>query len=451
MASFLAALDGLQYPYGAGFAVSIQDQCWRNHARHAILLRRNFSRPMSGRHDVARLDPVAAITVAVIAKGMETMHQIALNARVVCLDGPVGKCSHLVFLPGARTLTHFVVSGDTDAQWDDRIVPLEMIIGSDESVINLNCTREEVAALPAFSDREFVAYSSEEYMASSMMMSDPYTMPMYIPVNNEIVHENIPEGLRAIRYGTVVEATDGPVGSVDQLLLDPETSEITHFTLQEDHLWGKAKVITLPLTAVDHADENTVYLKLDKASIAVLPAIKGGKKGDSGERPGRVELIAKVFDAPEKAAESLEFVRSLERAQHGALKIRNSAIIIKDAQGKVTVTEPSTLSRRKGRWMGAVAGGLLGALAGPVGIVIGAAAGAGIGHTSPKWFDLGLPDEFLTRLQGRLTPSSSALVLVVDHTYSRSLKESLSSSDGFIMETTLTDEVVAQLLDEQEK
>ena len=343
------------------------------------------------------------------------MHQIALNARVVCLDGPVGKCSHLVFLPGARTLTHFVVSGDTDAQWDNRIVPLEMIIGSDESVINLNCTHEEVAALPAFSDREFVAYSSEEYMASSMMMSDPYTMPMYIPVNNEIVHENIPEGLRAIRMEPWSRATDGPVGSVDQLLLDPETSEITHFTLQ-DHLWGKAKVITLPLTAVDHADENTVYLKLDKASIAVLPAIKGGKKGDSGERPGRVELIAKVFDAPEKAAESLEFVGHLSRAQHGALNPQFGD----HHQGC------ARQSRRRGTDHAAPQGSLDGC------------SGRGIvrcarrprrhrnrrcrrcrdwPYVARDWFDLGLPDEFLTRLQGRLTPSSSALVLVVDHTY----------------------------------
>jgi uncharacterized membrane protein len=163
-----------------------------------------------------------------------------------------------------------------------------------------------------------------------------------------------------------------------------------------------------------------------------------------------MELVAKVFDTPDKAAEALSNVQSLARAQHGALKIREAAIIVKDANGGLTVTEARGLTPKRGGWMGAVAGGLLGALAGPVGIVIGAAAGAGLGHAVPKWMDLGLPDEFLKRLQGHLTPSSSALVLVVEHHSQQSLAELLGTDDGLLLHHTLTDEVVEQLLHEQE-
>jgi uncharacterized membrane protein len=383
------------------------------------------------------------------------MQQIALKARVVCTDGPAGHCTHLVFHPATRTLTHFVVSGEKDGQ--DRLVPVERIVESGESVISLDCTVQELASMPAFSGHEYVTYAQDDAMVDYMAgggygyMGDPYMMPVYTPVGGEVVHEQIPEGLRAIRYGARVEATDGSVGLVDQLLLDPATNEITHFTLQEGHFWGKKKSVTLPISAVDHTEEDVIYLRLNKQAISVLPALPIRKRDDKGNRRGGIELIAKVFDSPDKAAEELTFVHGLQRAQHGALKVRSAAIIVKDASGKVTVKESHGFSPRRGGWMGAVAGGLLGALAGPVGIAIGAAAGAGIGHAAPKWIDLGLPDEFLNRLQAHLTPSSSALVLVVEHHYLQSLAESLDRPNGILLQHTLTDEVVEELLREQEK
>jgi uncharacterized membrane protein len=173
-------------------------------------------------------------------------------------------------------------------------------------------------------------------------------------------------------------------------------------------------------------------------------------KADKRGQPIRIELIARVFDAPQKAAESLAFVKDLERHQHGALKIRNSAILVKDADGRATITETGDVTPKRRSWAGAIAGGLLGALAGPVGIVVGAAAGAGLGRVSTRWLDLGLPDEFLKRLQSNLKPNSSALVLLVEHKYLKQLSESMAGMEGIVMQHTLTDAVVEQLLQEQE-
>ena len=212
--------------------------------------------------------------------------------------------------------------------------------------------------------------------------------------------------------------------------------------------WAQQKAkVTLPLSAVRFAEEDIVHLKLDKQAIKALPAVprKTQKKG----KAGRFELVARVFDAPNKAAESLAFVKELQRQQRGALKIHNSAILVKDAEGKMTITETGDLSPRKGTVLGAVAGGLLGALAGPVGILVGAAAGAGLGRVSTRWIDLGLPDEFLNRMQGYLKPNSSALILVVEHSYVKQLSESMAGMEGVVMQHTLSDAVVEQLLKEQ--
>lgn len=377
------------------------------------------------------------------------MQEIPLNANVVCVDGPVGKSTHVIIDPRSRTVTHIVVKADKDWAGHDWLVPLNHIVGSTHDHIRLDLTRAELAKLTPFSETHYVDYGYEEaaYSPDYMGMSGPYMIPTASTAYTPMVDESVPQGERALMSGANVEASDGKVGTVGELLLD-ENGKITHFTLQEGHFWGKHEV-TIPLTAVRSAEETTVHLKLDKKAIKALPAVprSSGKKGSM--RPARYELVARVFDAPNKAAESLGFVKELQRQQHGALKIHNSAILVKDANGKLTVTDTGNLTPRQGTWMGAVAGGLLGALAGPVGIAIGAAAGAGLGRASTRWIDLGLPDEFLKRLQGYLQPNSSALVLLVEHEYVKLLSESMAGEEGMVMQHTLSDAVVEQLLKEQ--
>jgi sporulation protein YlmC with PRC-barrel domain len=62
------------------------------------------------------------------------------------------------------------------------------------------------------------------------------------------------------------------VGKVDEFLVNPENSHITHLILRRGHLWGKRDV-SVPLDQIDSIDDDVVYLKLDKAAVGELPAI----------------------------------------------------------------------------------------------------------------------------------------------------------------------------------
>jgi hypothetical protein len=42
--------------------------------------------------------------------------------------------------------------------------------------------------------------------------------------------------------------------------------------MREGHLWGQ-KDVSIPVSQIDHYQDNTVYLKLDKQSIEALPGI----------------------------------------------------------------------------------------------------------------------------------------------------------------------------------
>ena len=243
-----------------------------------------------------------------------------------------------------------------------------------------------------------------------------------------------------------VRASDGQVGLVGGLISDESGGAVTHLVLQEGHLWGK-KEVTLPVSAVDRVEGDTVYLKLDKKAIAQLPTVpqrRGYVKGEAD-----IELVARVFGDPEKdnaklAQEALEFVEDLHRRR--TFKILNAAVLVKDKEGNVSVTDTKEIDPKKGRLLGAITGGLIGLLAGPGGAVIGALAGLGAGGAAGKWIDEGFSNKFLKNLQEYLQPGSAALILLVEHRWVQSVAQSMAGVEGIVFQQPLTDKLVEDLM-----
>ncbi len=60
---------------------------------------------------------------------------------------------------------------------------------------------------------------------------------------------------------------------LDGLLVEPEDGQhITHLLVRKGHLWDQ-KDVTIPISQIDHMERNTVYLKIDKRTIASLPSV----------------------------------------------------------------------------------------------------------------------------------------------------------------------------------
>ena len=90
---------------------------------------------------------------------------------------------------------------------------------------------------------------------------------------DDIQQENIPNDEMALHSGMEVEASDGKIGKLDALVLDPKSGAVTDLLMRKGHLWG-AKDVTIPVANVDIVDGKTVYLKIDKAAVKALPATK---------------------------------------------------------------------------------------------------------------------------------------------------------------------------------
>jgi sporulation protein YlmC with PRC-barrel domain len=185
---------------------------------------------------------------------------IPINADVQCANGPCGRSTYVILKPTTRQVTHLVVQ-EQHFPYTERLVPTDWVVETTPSIIRLRCTAKELAEMEPFIETEYIPVDIPPYGVSEALW--PYRMA-------PLEHEQIPPGELALQRGAQVEATDGRVGRVDELLVEPTTGRITHLVLREGHLWGQ-KDVTIPAAQIDRIEEDTVYLKLDKQDVGALP------------------------------------------------------------------------------------------------------------------------------------------------------------------------------------
>jgi sporulation protein YlmC with PRC-barrel domain len=69
-----------------------------------------------------------------------------------------------------------------------------------------------------------------------------------------------------------IHATDGKIGKLDELIMDPKNEEVTHILMKEGHLWGK-KDMVIPISAVKSAFSGVIILNLDKKGVEKVPTL----------------------------------------------------------------------------------------------------------------------------------------------------------------------------------
>jgi sporulation protein YlmC with PRC-barrel domain len=202
---------------------------------------------------------------------------IPVEAGVECVDGACGVSTHVIINPVTKKVTHLVVK-QRGFPGIERMVPIEWVTQTTSNLIKLECTKDKFNHQDTFIDREYVkldpsdvpAYRPASFTGEAYLYW-PYSVPeseWYMTVD----HENVSPDELAVRRGAHVEAADGHVGRVDEFLVDPRDEHITHLIMREGHLWGQ-KDVSIPVSAIDRIEEDTVHLKLSKSEIEALPTI----------------------------------------------------------------------------------------------------------------------------------------------------------------------------------
>ncbi len=152
-----------------------------------------------------------------------------------------------------------------------------------------------------------------------------------------------------------------------------------------------------------------------------------------------VQVIVAAYPTPDGAARRMAELQ--EANKEGLVGIIDMAVIVKDGAGKLKITNSRRRSTR-GLVTGGVVGGLVGLLAGPVGWV--ALGGGAIGALVGKVRGAPLKRE-LQDLGESLTPNSSAIVAVVEHTWVADLQRQLAAEGAKVVHDEIKADIAAQL------
>ncbi len=199
------------------------------------------------------------------------MTDIPLSANVQCTDGPCGKSTNVILNPVTHKVSHFVVQDKKFPRNPTRLVPIGNVTATTPAQITLSCTIKDVEQLPPFKVTDFV---QESPSGGAWESGAVYTFPYVIndTAYDAVEAQNIPADEIAVVRGMQIEATDGKVGKLDELVLDPNSGEVTHLLMRSGHLWGK-KEVTIPISAVDFTDGEVIYLNVDEKAVGELPTV----------------------------------------------------------------------------------------------------------------------------------------------------------------------------------
>jgi sporulation protein YlmC with PRC-barrel domain len=197
--------------------------------------------------------------------------EIPLNKDVFCGENLCGRSTRLLINPIDEQVTHLVVAGK-DFPNTERMVPVQDIVETTNDWIRLRLDQAEFEKLEMFIETNYIDSGRFDYI---MPFDEPY---MFLPYSTyeiapiPIERKHIPAGEVAIHRGTVVYATDGKIGKVDEFLINPTNDDISHLILREGHLW-EPKDVVIPVEDIDKITDNGVYLKRDKKYVGSLSAI----------------------------------------------------------------------------------------------------------------------------------------------------------------------------------
>lgn len=208
-------------------------------------------------------------------------YEYTIGAAVTCSDGSCGELRRVVVDPVARTLTHLVVE-PKDIARTGRLVPIQIAHSSSDG-IHLRCSAAEFDTLEEAEETHFLL--DDSYGESSYENGEVFAWPYYglgagfgglggpdPAIPPVVVYDHVPVGEVDMRRGDHVHASDGNIGKVQGLVIDPADHHVTHVLLQEGHLWGK-KDVAIPIGAVTEVTANGVRLSLSKDQVRDLPPV----------------------------------------------------------------------------------------------------------------------------------------------------------------------------------
>lgn len=203
-----------------------------------------------------------------MAAGLE----FVIGAEVRCSGGAVcGEVERLVVDPGARTVTHLVVRVKR-RRILDRFVPVGLVEAAEGgSGVRLGCSVDDFGKLdPAQEKHQVTEGSSFGYFVAHATGPGPAVTPA-LGRPEVVTEETVPFGEIDVHGGDTVRASDGEIGHVEGLVIDPGDHAVTHVLLDVGRLLLGYKHVAIPIDRVVMASAG-LEVNLTKQQVHDLPS-----------------------------------------------------------------------------------------------------------------------------------------------------------------------------------
>jgi uncharacterized membrane protein len=153
-----------------------------------------------------------------------------------------------------------------------------------------------------------------------------------------------------------------------------------------------------------------------------------------------VQIVVAAFKDQSAAQKALDALKDAQK--DGVIKIDDAAVLEKDAEGKLNIKEtPIGVGRNAA--LGGVLGAAIGIIAGPIGWA--ALGGAAIGGLATKLRGSGFQDARLKQIGDALTPGSSAIIAVVEHTWVAEVEKVMAQDAVTVATESIAADISEQL------
>lgn len=198
----------------------------------------------------------------------------------------VGELKHVVIDPGTDEITHLVAEKGF-LMPEDKLIPISLVMEATDEHIKLFAFKGSFEDFDDFIEMEYVrsektrpdmTTEDEDDVFVPLIAYPPagtlgmgYTPMIYYPeeYKKEAI-KNIPAGTQDIPEGTEVVGLDGErVGNIEEMIVEPQTDQVTHFVISKGILFTEDKLV--PSTWVKRYDDDRVKLLVDSNIVEQLP------------------------------------------------------------------------------------------------------------------------------------------------------------------------------------
>ena len=202
---------------------------------------------------------------------MSDSTELTFGSDVACRDGDCGVLARAIIDPRTGELTHLVVE-PRHGRGPGRLAPVALAART-AGGLRLDLTRRDFDGLDE-ADEQRLPTGLEG--GQNRLVPTPFTRGDDIGYGGHREAQTtssdvVPVGEGEVRRADHVYATDGPIGKIRGLLVQPEDHRLTHVLLEEGHVFER-KEVAIPIEAVAGIADGVV-LNLTIDQVRELPEV----------------------------------------------------------------------------------------------------------------------------------------------------------------------------------